>query len=124
MKRKKTLFLLLAILAPMFFSNCNLDLESSTFNYSLRGHWVSPSSSFERLDISFDTITIRGSYYYPSVLDGFSINTPLSAYSTDDRIYIRDGGHWRSIPYTRWTLWDNTRMLSLGTVNLETFRRD
>jgi len=105
-------------LAALLLSSCKWDLGTNafkTFDYDLRGTWLSndPSVYSGQLVITSSQITITGysESQTPFAGDdnkrpfkGFTKGTALTGYSEDGKIYIEDTGlQQEGIPYTYYT---------------------
>ena len=100
------------LLAFLLITSCDWDhkiSEHKSFDSDLRGTWVSndPSTYSGSLEITFDTITIKGftKNQTPSGEDdnkrpfkNFTRGAALKGYSEDGKLFIEDAGLLQEIP--------------------------
>jgi len=113
----KILAICAGVLSFLFINACDWDFEVSdqkSFDYNLRGTWVS-NDTYEysgTLIIDYDRITIIGYNGQQTSFWGndeqrpfknFLKEIPLKGYSEDGKLFIEDGGLIQEgIPYTYW----------------------
>ena len=102
-------------LTVLFTTSCENSNDNSVFDYNLRGTWISNDGTVYSgtLLIEYNRITIIGYKESQTPLLGdddkrpfkdFTKGIPLSGYSEDHKIIIKDVGMWQDgIPYDYYT---------------------
>jgi len=129
MSNLKIITIIGALLTVLLIASCDWEIVESdykTFDYELRGTWVSndPSVYSGKLIIEYDRIAITGfneGQTPPREDDnkrpfkGFTKGVSLKGYSEEGKIFIEDGGFLKEgIPYT---------LFSAGNYSQEKFLR-
>ena len=134
---KNSIRVIFALLLVAFTTACDWDSsDSNSFAYDIRGTWRSNDASLYagELLIEYNKITIYGyeeTQTFPSGDDtkrpfrDFTKGTPLSGYTENGIMFIRDAGMWNEIPYIYYAEnYGNDRFLRFNFGGrIETLRR-